>query len=795
MVQEKLRAVFYARVSTEEERQLNALEKQVAECKDAVLQKGWKLVDQYVDEGKSGTQIKRRDEYKRLFEDLENDKFDIVVIKSQDRLQRNTLDWYIWIDRLTTHGKRLYMYLEDTFYSPDNALISGIKAILAEEYSRELSKKINNSYKRRIEAAKNGEKISIVNNSRSLGYDKVNGELVINEKEAEVVRMIFNMYASGEGLRAISNTLYDMGYRNRSGNEIDPTTISRMLSSEKYKGVYVINQRHYDFDTKKTVLNPKSEWVHIPGAVPAIVEPELWDRVQEIKGSKVQSIKNEKRGRNCGKSIFSGKIYCAKCGAKYWRSLENGYVKFKCSSYSKYGKIPGKGCDNKSFSEDALYSILQSLSEQIVEINTAEVRKSLLNWLKSLRERLRASQGDDTIKEEIRKQTARKEKLTDAYMDGIISKEDYSKRYKELEKTLEDLKDKLLTLEVNEDLQSIEEVIQNIDKEMEEYLQTQSFNENRVEFLNQHLTKVTVNKDSFLLEFDLIGGAILTGKDFYLFVDNPRAGSEGVQCCWQDRFQEFQRTLFADQLYRETVHYNSEAKECHIQNDKLCCKGNDRFSSVGFHNRYDGTENTDGCKVHDGCDDLQAYFIDGINQIQEWSSFFTDCDQCETDDQGKHQNLEHVSVSKCGDWVGRDQVFQGVKDTAHFCSLDICCCHLKFDSLSEMDQSRDDQSAQAGKCRCAEKIDHGCCSDLAGSTRVSDGTDSNDNGTEDHRKDHHVQGVHVDTSDQTGHSEDRFKPSGQEKSCEDTQDQSCKDRTGNMLPVPGIKRFHLCVPS
>ena len=54
MVQEKLRAVFYARVSTEEERQLNALEKQVAECKDAVLQKGWKLVDQYVDEGKSG---------------------------------------------------------------------------------------------------------------------------------------------------------------------------------------------------------------------------------------------------------------------------------------------------------------------------------------------------------------------------------------------------------------------------------------------------------------------------------------------------------------------------------------------------------------------------------------------------------------------------------------------------------------------------------------------------------------------------------------------------------------------
>ena len=112
-----------------------------------------------------------------------------------------------------------------------------------------------------------------------------------------------------------------------------------------------------------------------------------------------------------------------------------------------------------------------------------------------------------------------------------------------------------------------------------------------------------------------------------------------------------------------------------------------------------------------------------------------------------------------------------------------------------MNKARDDQSAQAGKSSCTEKEDHGCSSDLTGSTCISDGTDSNDDGAEYHREDHHVQGVHVDTSDQTGHSEDRFKPSGQEKSCEDTQDQSCKDRTGNMLPVPGIKRFHLRVPS
>lgn len=66
MVQEKLRAVLYARVSTAEEEQLKALPKQIEECKATVQSRDWKLVDQYVDEGKSGTQIKQRTEYQRL---------------------------------------------------------------------------------------------------------------------------------------------------------------------------------------------------------------------------------------------------------------------------------------------------------------------------------------------------------------------------------------------------------------------------------------------------------------------------------------------------------------------------------------------------------------------------------------------------------------------------------------------------------------------------------------------------------------------------------------------------------
>lgn len=121
-------------------------------------------MDAYV-ESRSGTSRKGRREYNRLYEDLEQNRFDVVVIKSQDRLMRNTRDWYLFADRLNCAGKRLYFYLENTFYSPEDALLTGIKAILAEEYSRELSKKMNLAHQKRQQ--NNGKPVLT---SKSYGY-------------------------------------------------------------------------------------------------------------------------------------------------------------------------------------------------------------------------------------------------------------------------------------------------------------------------------------------------------------------------------------------------------------------------------------------------------------------------------------------------------------------------------------------------------------------------------------------------------------------------------------------------
>ena len=111
-----------------------------------------------------------------------------------------------------------------------------------------------------------------------------------------------------------------------------------------------------------------------------------------------------------------------------------------------------------------------------------------------------------------------------------------------------------------------------------------------------------------------------------------------------------------------------------------------------------------------------------------------------------------------------------------------------------MDQSRNDQSCQAGKCSCAQEEDHGSGCDFTGSTGISDTGDTHDNGTEDQWKDHHVQGIHVNASYETCDGKNRFEAVCQKQTGNDTQDQSGKDCCGNMFFIPRIEFFHLFPP-
>lgn len=520
MAHKKLRAVFYARVSTEEEKQLNALEKQIQENRDVIKEQGWELVDSYIDEGKSGTKTKGRKEYNRLYNDMVEGKFDIIVIKSQDRLMRNTLDWYLFLDRLVNNDLQLFMYLDNSFYTPEDRFITGIKAQMAEEYSRDLSKKLNNANKKRLEKALKGEPLSAMGNGKSLGFAIKDSRWVQVTEEIEVCKLIWDLYDKHDSLRKVRDEINNRGYRNSVGKFFTTESIGRVLKNEKAKGVIVLGQYHHDFEKKKIVKRSEEDIIRVPAPELAYVSEERFDRVQ----ARLRAKTGNGRGKNIGRDPLSGKMYCSKCGSVLWRretvrTDKNGqkkkYYHWVCSNkYTKGGVL----CTGVGTTTVRIKGIYQELTKDIV-VNKAVVKKDMIEWLNNLR----ATLSDTTVNAEIEKDLEmlgrKRTKLLDAYLEELIPKEEYTVRYKELEQLIEEKKKLLIPVEENEDIKEIETTIANIDSEVDAYLSTSEFEESKVDWLLKHTKRITVldNKD-LVIELDLLTGAIIAGKDFLLCV-------------------------------------------------------------------------------------------------------------------------------------------------------------------------------------------------------------------------------------------------------------------------------------
>ena len=513
------RAVIYNRCSTEEESQTDALKKQVQESKDCVAVMGWQLVDTYI-EAKSGTSTKGRSEYNRLFADLETDKFDIVVIKSQDRLMRNVKDWYLFLDRMLTNNKRLYIYIEQKFYTADDALITGIKAILAEDYSRELSKKSNNAHRGRQK-----NKSAFVLTSRIYGYDRTpDKRIVINEEEAEAVRKMFTYCAMGYGSRTISNMLFNEGFRNRNGKKLTDASVRRLIRSKLPMGTVVMNRYHYDFNTKKTIKMPESKHIVIPNAVPAIVDEELWNRAnQKMDQRAILEKKNGRhvKGSNPGKYQLSGKLVCGICQSTYYRCVrpkaQTGGITvadWRCAKYVTEGrktkstrgvrKVPVKdgGCDNVHLEESKLFQILEEVSEKYYEsyqLNKESIIEETITLLQSVLAHKDDSGKQRRAEEAKEKCLKLKDTLMEKLLEGVIGDSDYQRKVMQLDAQLDTLEKELGEIEKRkQDAELVGDRIKQIKKRLEQ----EGVKRATVYEMLENVEKIKVYPDHLLIEFN-----------------------------------------------------------------------------------------------------------------------------------------------------------------------------------------------------------------------------------------------------------------------------------------------------
>ena len=186
-----LRVTFYARVSTDHEEQLNSLENQVMYFENYIKsQVNWIFVPGYIDEGISGTSVKKRDNFVKMINDSKNGVFNLILTKEISRFSRNTVDSIKYTQELLQNNVGVY-FLNDNIntFETDSELRLTIMSSIAQDEIRKLSERIRFGYKRSI------EKGIVTGNDNFYGYKKNKGKLEIVEEEAELVRLIFNEYS------------------------------------------------------------------------------------------------------------------------------------------------------------------------------------------------------------------------------------------------------------------------------------------------------------------------------------------------------------------------------------------------------------------------------------------------------------------------------------------------------------------------------------------------------------------------------------------------------------------------
>lgn len=345
--------VFYGRVSTEHEAQLSALENQMQWYEDqAKYHPNWTVLKQYIDRGITGTQAKKRPAFMEMLNDAKYHKFDLIVTREVCRFARNTVDTLVITRQLKEIGIEVY-FVEDNIWTMDNdgELRLTIMATLAQEESRKTSERV-----------RAGQKISrdngvLYGNGNILGYDRLGDTYVINEEQAETVRIIYDLYLKGYGFNRIVNELVRLKRKDSSGLvRWEATKVSRILHNATYKGYqgYYKSFTNNHLDQKTVVNRDEDSYLYVKGRFTPIISEEVWDKCKAIRESKLTLRKTregkiEKTGTRTAEDIWAKHLVC-RCGYRMrkdrWHMNKTGFTYgYKCynrlNNGSKQASMPG----------------------------------------------------------------------------------------------------------------------------------------------------------------------------------------------------------------------------------------------------------------------------------------------------------------------------------------------------------------------------------------------------------------------------------------------------------------------
>ena len=456
-----LRVTFYARVSTDRYEQLNSLENQVTYFSNFIKeQENWTFVEGYVDEGISGTSVKKREDFLRMVDDAKKKKFDLILTKEISRFSRNTLDSIKYTQELLSNGVGVH-FLSDNIntFQPDSELRLTIMSSIAQEEIRKLSERVRFGYKRSVEKG-------IVPGSNNIyGYTKNKGKLVIDEEQAKFIRLIFETYVSENiGVHRLGFKLFDeYGVTNYSGKPIAGTVIKNIIRNPKYKGYFCAHKETtVDYHDRKRKRFKRDEWIVYKDneTCPPIVSEELWDKANEILDARSKKHDQINKNNKYNKFPFSGLMHCYFDGATFVRGTyqigkgdRSRRRKFwACSNYRIHGKKKTEGCNSPVLYYEELVEVCKKILNMIL-VCQDDLISEINDMISDIRTKKDYKKEIKLIDEKLFKTNNEKKELIMMRMRKEIDLKEYNSLKDDLDNkinSLEENKRKLIEEEQNE---------------------------------------------------------------------------------------------------------------------------------------------------------------------------------------------------------------------------------------------------------------------------------------------------------------------------------------------------------
>lgn len=505
------KVAIYCRVSTIEQAEEGySIDEQERLLMEYCIKNNYEVYKCYSDRGISGKDIKHRPQLKELLKDAEDKKFDMVVSWKINRISRKLTDVLKIVDVFEKNNITFKSYSEpfetDT---PAGKMQFQMMALIGEFERGTIAQNVKMGM---CAKAKAGEWCG----NRVLGYDLVaisiedlskrrKTKLTINEKEAEIVRIIFNEYANGNGYKAITNKLNKSGYKTKKGNNFSVGSIKDILTNPVYIGKVRYNVRQNWSEKRRRNINANP--VIADGIHDAIIDTVTWDKVQAI----LESRKGKPARIYDGKFPLTGLLRCPKCGAgmvimRTTNTLKDGTKRrleyYACGNWKNKGTAV---CNSNAIRCDkANEYVFNKISELL---NNDKMIKAIVNKVNKERSNRvnPAKKNLEKIDKELERLDNKKKKIFEAYEDDMITKEEFIVRKDELNQRVEVLQDQkqsiLVTLsdDVSEEIpfEFVKSILDNFSKLLNESVSV----EEQKKLLHIIIDKITINE---LREIDSI---------------------------------------------------------------------------------------------------------------------------------------------------------------------------------------------------------------------------------------------------------------------------------------------------